>query len=80
MVISYPITEERLTMRADALHSLGFCYDTALNLFFYEVVGQEPFIITKEFVTDTPNDIFFKEYCRFRDRLKQLKEEKMSSR
>jgi len=71
MVIDTETKEGRLAVRADALHALGFCYDTGLDTFFHPLIDREPFIMTRSFVEDVPNEIFFREYCRFRDMLKK---------
>lgn len=57
---------ESPSVRAAALHSLGFLYDTAMGCFYREFRGAEPIILPKDFVTNVGNETFFKEYYRLR--------------
>ena len=63
--------QKSLLKREAALFSLGFIYDTELQIYLLEPLENPPIMISRDFVEDAPNDIFFREYCRFREILKK---------
>lgn len=58
-----------LTKRSMELTRLGFTFDSDLQVFLLERKGMEPYIITKHFVADAPNETFFSEFYRIRKKL-----------
>jgi len=71
--------EERLSLRTAALHALGFVYDTEVGIFFREIPGRDPVVIIRDFVSDSPNDIFFQQYYRFHQLVKKIEKDEEDS-
>ena len=70
-MIDTDTSEERMTLRANALHALGFLYDTEVDLFFQEASGKDPSVISGDFVREVDNEAFFDEYYRIRKKLER---------
>ena len=72
MITDIKSIEDSLGKRVDALHQLGFNYDADIRLFVRECSGSAPLILSLTFVSEVPNEAFFKEYYRLRGVLRKL--------